>query len=72
LPITVTDGPRAGEKTRLPALPLEMNDHRFGVHRDVPRAGQHTLEVLREAGYSEEQIRDLLGRKVVATEPVTA
>src|SRR5690606_7017837 len=28
LPLTVTDGARAGEKTRLPALPLEMGGHR--------------------------------------------
>ena len=52
LPITVTDGERKGQKTRLPALPLEMGGHRFGVHRDVPRAGQHTREVLAEAGYT--------------------
>ena len=40
LELTVTDGPRAGEKTRLPALPLEMDGARFGVHQDVPRAGR--------------------------------
>jgi crotonobetainyl-CoA:carnitine CoA-transferase CaiB-like acyl-CoA transferase len=32
LPVTVSDGPRAGEKTRLPALPLEMSGRRFGIH----------------------------------------
>lgn len=66
VPITVSDGPRAGEKTRLPALPLEMDGERFGVYRDVPRAGQHTPEVLREAGYTEGEILDLLSRKIVA------
>ena len=66
LPITVSDGPRAGEKTRLPALPLAMGGERFGVHRDVPRAGQHTREVLREAGFSEGEVLDLLSRKIVA------
>ncbi len=34
--LTVTDGPRAGAKTRLPALPLEMDGARFGVHRTSP------------------------------------
>jgi crotonobetainyl-CoA:carnitine CoA-transferase CaiB-like acyl-CoA transferase len=60
LPITVTDGPRAGHQTRLPALPLEMAGARFGVHRDVPRAGEHTREVLRETGYTDAEIDSLL------------
>lgn len=66
LPLTVTDGDRAGEKTRLPALPLEMAGARFGVHRDVPRAGEHTRELLRELGYEDARIADLLKRKVVS------
>jgi len=66
LPLTVTDGPRAGEKTRLPALPLEMDGARFGVHRDVPRAGEHTREILREAGYGDAEVQALLTRKVIA------
>ncbi|MEO8444271.1 MAG: CaiB/BaiF CoA-transferase family protein [Gammaproteobacteria bacterium] len=69
VPVTVADGPRAGHKTRLPALPLEMDGKRFGVHRDVPRAGQHTREVLAEAGYGSKEIADLLARKVIGAEP---
>ncbi len=68
LPVTVTDGPRRGESTRLPALPLEMDGQRFGVHRDVPRAGQHTREVLAEAGYDAKQIAALVADGVVAAE----
>lgn len=64
--ITVTDGPRAGEKTRLPALPLEMDGARFGVHQDVPRAGEHTRQILAQAGYGAERIDELLARKVLA------
>ena len=66
VPLTVTDGPRAGQKTRLPALPLEMGGERFGVHRDVPRAGEHTREILRETGYADAEVQDLLTRKVIA------
>lgn len=66
VPVTVSDGPLAGQQTRLPALPLEMDGHRFGVHRDVPRAGQHTREVLGEAGYTETEIDSLLSRKIAA------
>jgi crotonobetainyl-CoA:carnitine CoA-transferase CaiB-like acyl-CoA transferase len=68
LPITVTDGERAGEKTRLPALPLEMAGHRFGVHQDVPRAGQHSREVLAELGYPEAEIDALAQQGVIGVE----
>jgi crotonobetainyl-CoA:carnitine CoA-transferase CaiB-like acyl-CoA transferase len=68
LPITVTDGPRKGERTRLPALPLEMDGRRFGVHRDVPRAGQHTREVLAEAGYAPAEIDELIRSRAVGAE----
>ncbi len=66
VPLTVTDGLRAGEKTRLPALPLEMDGHRFGVHRDVPRAGEHTDEILGELGYPPAEIGALRAAGAVA------
>lgn len=69
LPITVTDGERKGQKTRLPALPLQMDGERFGVHRDVPRAGQHTREILAQAGYSASEIATLIEQGVVGAEP---
>lgn len=68
LPLTVTDGERKGEATRLPALPLEMDGHRFGVLRDLPRRGQHSREVLAEAGYSAAQIAELVSQGVVGAE----
>lgn len=68
LPLTVTDGERKGEATRLPALPLEMDGHRFGVLRDLPRRGQHSREVLAEAGYSAVQIAELVSQGVVGAE----
>lgn len=68
LPITITDGSHAGEKTRLPALPLEMGGSRFALHRDVPRAGQHTRELLAEAGLAGASIEELFGKGVVGGE----
>lgn len=68
LPVTVTDGERAGETARLPALPLEMAGRRFGVHRDVPRKGQHTREIMLEAGYSENEIQALIDQGTVGAE----
>lgn len=69
LPVTVTDGERKGQRTRLPALPLQMDGQRFGVQRDVPRAGQHTREVLAQAGYSASEIAMLIEQGVVGAEP---
>ena len=68
LEMTVTDGDRAGESARLPALPLEMDGQRFGIHRDVPRKGQHTREVMAEVGYSEAQIDALIEQGSVSAE----
>jgi crotonobetainyl-CoA:carnitine CoA-transferase CaiB-like acyl-CoA transferase len=68
LPITVTDGERAGDKAYLPALPLEMNGQRFGIHRDVPRKGQHTREILAEAGYSDADIDAMIEQGAVGAE----
>jgi crotonobetainyl-CoA:carnitine CoA-transferase CaiB-like acyl-CoA transferase len=49
-----------GAATRLPALPITLGGARLGVRRDVPLAGEHTEEVLREAGYDDAEIRALL------------
>jgi crotonobetainyl-CoA:carnitine CoA-transferase CaiB-like acyl-CoA transferase len=68
LPITVTDGPHKGDTARLPALPLEMGGHRFGIHQDVPRAGQHTREILAENGYSETEIQHMVDDGVISGE----
>lgn len=68
LPMTITDGERKGEKTRLPALPLEMDGHRFGVHRDLPRRGQHSREVLAELGYGAAEIEAMVEAGVIGAE----
>jgi crotonobetainyl-CoA:carnitine CoA-transferase CaiB-like acyl-CoA transferase len=64
----VTDGERAGKQSKLPALPLEMGGRRFGIHRPVPRKGQHTREIMTEAGYSEEEINALIEQGAVGAE----
>ncbi|TVQ44634.1 MAG: CoA transferase [Gammaproteobacteria bacterium] len=67
--ITVPNGEHAGEKARLPALPLEMAEQRFGLHHDVPRQGQHSHEVLAELGYSDADIAAMVAACEVAGEP---
>jgi len=53
-------------KTHLPALPLALGGKRFGVRHDLPPAGAHGREILREAGYSAAEIAELAARKVIA------
>ncbi len=60
VPLTVTDGDLKGEAVSLPALPIEMDGQRFGLHQPVPQAGEHTREVLAELGYSENDIQAML------------
>lgn len=54
-----------GNKTKLPALPLEMNGHRFGVRQDLPHEGEHSCEAILQAGYTQQQIDELLREGVI-------
>ena len=60
--VTLADGKTA----KLPALPLEMDGARFGLSCDVPGEGGHSLEVLAEAGFSQDEIAGLKARGAVA------
>lgn len=51
---------------RLPALPLQMDGDRFGLRRELPLAGQHTVEILEEAGYNATETNALIEDGVVA------
>ncbi len=68
VPFTVTDGEFKGETVSLPALPIEMNGERFGLHQPVPHAGEHTREVLAEVGYSTEDVQAMFDAGVVGEE----
>ena len=54
-PLTLPDG----SATRVPLLPLTLGGERPGVRLQPPRLGEHTHELLREAGYSESQIKSM-------------
>ena len=66
VPFTVVDGEFKGETVKLPALPVEMDGQRFGLHQPVPHAGEHTRQVLAEAGYSDDQIAAMFDGGVVS------
>ena len=61
---------RAGAKTiRVPALPLEFDGERLGKRADPPSIGEHGAQLLREIGYSANEVRDLAERRIVALPP---
>ena len=41
------------------APPFKLSDHDFAVAREAPAQGEHTVEVLREAGYDDAAIEAL-------------
>jgi crotonobetainyl-CoA:carnitine CoA-transferase CaiB-like acyl-CoA transferase len=41
------------------AFPLKFSDFEFGIERSAPARGEHTDEILREAGYPDSEIRAL-------------
>jgi crotonobetainyl-CoA:carnitine CoA-transferase CaiB-like acyl-CoA transferase len=58
--VTLRGGENEGRKVKLPALPLEMNGHKFAVRHDLAAEGEDTASVLAEIGYSAEQIAELI------------
>jgi crotonobetainyl-CoA:carnitine CoA-transferase CaiB-like acyl-CoA transferase len=45
-----------GRRLKLPGLPVEMDGHELGIRRNPPVIGEHTREVLLEAGFTEAEI----------------
>jgi formyl-CoA transferase len=62
--IVETDHPLAG-KTKGLGLPIRLSGMPERRSRPAPLLGEHTWEVLQEAGYSEAEIRGLLDEKAI-------
>ena len=60
-------GGAEGRKVGLPALPIEFGPDRDrpGIRLQAPRMGEHSREVLAEAGYTEAEIAGLIGTGAV-------
>lgn len=54
-----------GTKTKLPALPLEMDGKKMGLRHDLPKIGEQTAETLAALGYSTQDIAALSKRGVI-------
>jgi crotonobetainyl-CoA:carnitine CoA-transferase CaiB-like acyl-CoA transferase len=54
-PLTLPDG----RATTVPLLPLALAGERLGVRLDPPRLGEHSADLLRELGYSDEEIASM-------------
>jgi len=61
--LPVIDHPTEG-KIREVRVPTTWSDSQPSVRRAPPRLGEHSVEILREAGLSDEQIRSLVDRGV--------
>ena len=55
-----------GVRAKMPRMPIEIGSHDLGLRRQAPGVGEHTDEILREAGLSEAQILDLGLRGIVS------
>ncbi len=55
-----------GVRAPIPGLPIEMGEHQLGLRRQAPAVGEHTAEILREAGYSAAEIDQLHLRGIVS------
>ncbi len=58
------DHPEAGTM-RYVRYPGHLSETPAGLYRHPPRLGEHSAEVLREVGYSDEEIKRLLGKNVI-------
>ena len=63
--LTKTETAPARPSAGLPALPVILAGNRPGLVRQPPRVGEHTAEIMRAAGLSDEQLSALVSRGVL-------
>ena len=57
--------PEKTEVVKLPVLPIEFDGERVKLHRNPPKIGADTMEVLSEIGLSKDEITDLIDQHIV-------
>lgn len=67
-PLEATVPPEDGpEEIVVPASPIkiESEDHGVTGHKKGPKLGEHSVEILTEYGFSEEEIKDMLDKHII-------
>jgi crotonobetainyl-CoA:carnitine CoA-transferase CaiB-like acyl-CoA transferase len=54
-----------GTQIKLPALPIQMDQHKFGLRHNPPRESEDAQQLLAALGYSQEQIQQLIATQVI-------
>ena len=57
-----------GRQTKVPALPMTIGGHRTQIRHDLPRIGQHSREILSEAGFREDEIEFMIKTGAILAE----
>jgi crotonobetainyl-CoA:carnitine CoA-transferase CaiB-like acyl-CoA transferase len=63
-PMTLPDG----RETKVPLFPFTLDGERLPVRLQPPKLGEHTYQLLREAGYGADQLRALQARGIITGE----
>ena len=58
-----------GTKTKLPSLPIEINGQRPTLKSDPPQIGQHSIKILNDLGFEDDEIQNLINKKVIGNAP---
>ena len=54
-----------GKAGKIPGLPMEYDNNRFGLRRQPPLVGEHSRDTLSSVGYSEEQLNELIKEQLL-------
>ncbi len=63
--IEMSSGPRSGTTTKTPLLPIAMDGKRLQIRLNPPKLGEHTQSLMKELGYSDELIQNLIFKKII-------
>jgi len=66
----VIESAQPGGPVRMPGFPVKLSSTPARLRKPSPRVGEHTVDVLQELGYREEEIENLLKTNVVSIPPL--